>query len=240
VDGQQRLTSLYAVVRGEPVVRDNYESEFIRIAFNPLEERFEITDTAIQRDKAFIEDISCVWSNETDIFEVVDGYLDGLRSSREVTEEDTRRVRKAITKLQSLLSFPFTSLELASDISEEDVSEVFVRVNSRGTPLNQADFILTLKSVFWDEGRAELEHFCYEERKPTKGQASPFNYFIEPDPDQLLRVDVGLGFKRARMKYVYSMLRGKDLETGQFSDECRDAQFDVLKKAQARTLNLQH
>jgi len=157
-----------------------------------------------------------------------------------VTEEDTKRVRRAITKLQSLLSFPFTALELASDISEEDVSEVFVRVNSRGTPLNQADFILTLMSVFWDEGRADLERFCFEARKPTKGKPSPFNYFIEPDPDQLLRVDVGLGFKRARLKYVYSILRGKDLETGQFSDERRDEQFAVLKKAQAQTLNIQH
>jgi hypothetical protein len=37
VDGQQRLTSLYAVVKGEPVLRENYEKEKIAIAFNPLE-----------------------------------------------------------------------------------------------------------------------------------------------------------------------------------------------------------
>ena len=58
VDGQQRLTSLYAVVKGVPVVRYNYDSEQIRIAFNPLEERFEVHDAAIQRDKSFIPDIS--------------------------------------------------------------------------------------------------------------------------------------------------------------------------------------
>ena len=61
-----------------------------------------------------------------------------------------------------LLSFPFTALELATNISEEDVSDVFVRINSRGTRLNQSDFILTLMSVFWDEGRADLEKFCRE------------------------------------------------------------------------------
>jgi len=77
VDGQQRLTSLYAVVKGEPVVRDNYERDNIRIAFNPLEGRFEVADAAIQRDKAFIEDISCVWSSETDIFEVVEATSTG-------------------------------------------------------------------------------------------------------------------------------------------------------------------
>ena len=103
------------------------------------------------------------------MFEVVDKYLAGLSASRDVAEEETKRVRKAIAKLQSLLSFPLTALELAANISEEDVSEVFVRVNSDGTPLNQADFILTLMSVFWDEGRAVLEQFCRHARKPTKG-----------------------------------------------------------------------
>ena len=240
VDGQQRLTSLYAVAKGVPVVRKNYDSERICIAFNPLEERFEVADAAIRRDKAFIPDISVIWCSETDIFEVADSYLAGLRGSREVADGETKRIRKSITKLQSLLSFPFTALELAPHISEESVSDVFVRINSKGTPLNQADFILTLMSVFWDEGRAELERFCRDARKPTKGTASPFNHFIEPDPDQLLRVDVGVGFKRARLQHVYSVLRGKDMETGQFSDERREAQFEVLNEAQTRTLNVQY
>lgn len=241
VDGQQRLTSLYAVVKGVPVVRENYGSEKIYIAFNPLEERFEVADAAIRRDAAFIPDISRLWSSETDLFEVVEDYLSGLRASREVADEDKKKIQKAITKLQGLLGFPFTALQLAANISEEDVSDVFVRINSKGTPLNQADFILTLMSVFWDEGRKELEQFCRTSRKPSKaGQPSPFNYFIEPDPDQLLRVSVGVAFKRARLQYVYSILRGKDLETEKFSDERRVEQFEVLKKAQVRVLNPQY
>jgi hypothetical protein len=237
VDGQQRLTSLYAVVRNVPVLRENFKTERIQIAFNPREEKFEVADAAIRRDKAFIPDISVLWSDQTDLFEVVDSYLKGFG---ELPDEELKRVRKAIRKLQGLLSFPFTALELASDIDEEAVSDVFVRINSKGTPLNQADFILTLMSVFWDAGRTELERFCQEARRPSKGEASPFNHFIEPSPDQLLRVAVGVAFKRARLKYVYSILRGKDLETEKFSEERRIHQFNLLKNAQARTLNLQH
>lgn len=237
VDGQQRLTSLYAVVKSVPVLRENFESERIQIAFNPLEEKFEVADAAIRRDKAFIPDISVLWSDKTDLFEVVDGYLEGLG---DISDEDRKRVRKAISKLQGLMSFPFTALELAGDIDEEAVSDVFVRINSKGTPLNQADFILTLMSVFWDEGRTQLERFCREARKPSKGEASPFNHFIEPSPDQLLRVGVGVAFKRARLQYVYSILRGKDLETEKFSEERRVQQFDLLKNAQERALNLQY
>jgi len=67
VDGQQRLTSLFAVVKGVPVVRENYASELIEIAFSPLTEKFEVADAAIRRDKSFIPNISVLWSPETDL-----------------------------------------------------------------------------------------------------------------------------------------------------------------------------
>lgn len=239
VDGQQRLTSLYAVVKGIPVKRENYAEEVIEIAFNPLQEKFAVADAAIRRDKAYIPNISRVWSGGS-LFGLLNEYMAGLESTREISDEEKAQIEKAITKLHGLLSFPFTALELAANISEEQVGDVFVRINSKGTPLNQADFILTLMSVFWDEGRAELEEFCREARTPSTGKPSPFNHFIHPDPSQLLRVSVGLGFKRGRLKYVYSILRGKDLETEAFSVERRDAQFEVLKQAQARVLNLQY
>ncbi|MDZ7796166.1 MAG: putative DNA binding domain-containing protein [Candidatus Marinimicrobia bacterium] len=139
-----------------------------------------------------------------------------------------------------MTTYPLTALELIPDIDEEAVSDVFVRINSKGTLLNQADFILTLMSVFWDDGRAQLEEFCRDSRIPAKDKPSPYNNFIEPSPDQLLRVSVGVAFKRARLKYVYSILRGKDLETEKFSVECRERQFEELKKAQERVLNLQY
>ncbi|GBE58377.1 divergent AAA domain protein [bacterium BMS3Abin01] len=240
VDGQQRLTSLYAVIKQIPVVRESYTNEPIHIAFNPLEEKFEVSDAAIRRDKSYIPDISVLWNSDTDLFEIVDDYLAELQSSREVCSEEEKQIKRAISKLQTLLSFPLTALELSANISEEDVAEVFVRINSKGVTLNQADFILTLMSVFWDEGRSRLENFCRQAREPSDGEASSFNHFIKPDPDQLLRVCIGLGFKRARLKYVYSLLRGKDLETEEFSDERRVEQFEILKKAQTQVLDLQH
>lgn len=240
VDGQQRLTSLYAVIKGVPIIRENYETEKIEIAFNPLTETFEVTDAAIKNNKQFIPNISVLWDSSTDIFDVVDDYLEKIESTGEVSDEARKGIRKAIQKVSGLTSFPLTAIELASQMDEEDVAEVFVRINSQGKTLNQSDFILTLMSVFWEEGRTQLEKFCRDARNPTLKGASPFNYFIQPDPDQLLRVSVGLAFKRARLKYVYAILRGKDLETEQFSDELRDIQFARLKNAQSRVLNLQH
>lgn len=157
---------LCAVVKGIPVVRQNYNAENIEGAFNPLEGKFEVADAAIRRDKAYIPNISAVWARDADLFDLTEDYLDNLETSREVAGEDKKKVRKAISKLQQLMQFPFTALQLAASVDEERVSEVFVRIHSEGKTLNQADFILTLMSVFWDEGRTQLEEFCREARTP--------------------------------------------------------------------------
>jgi hypothetical protein len=238
VDGQQRLTSLYAVLKGRPVTREDYVEQRIYIAFRPCDAKFEVTDAAIKKDPEFIPDISLLWSGEASRNRFVKDFIARLRSSRTVTEVEEDSLNESIDRLYDLHSYPFTALELSSTVDEEQVADVFVRINSKGVVLNQADFILTLMSVFWDDGRKALEQFCRQARKPSAGEASPFNHFIQPDPDQLLRVSVVLGFRRARLQHVYSILRGKDLETGQFSDERRVAQFETLKQAQAQTLDL--
>jgi hypothetical protein len=240
VDGQQRLTSLYSVMKGINVVRSNYKREHISIAFRPRDQTFEVTDAAIRKDPEFISDISELWSPVADIFELADTFLSRLRASREVGLDEQKIIKQAISGIYSLQNYPFTALELSPSVDEEQVAEIFFRVNSKGTKLNVANFILTLMSVFWDEGRTELETFCRESRIPSTTGPSPFNYFIQPDPDQLLRASVGLGFRRARLKHVYSVLRGKDMETGKFSDELRDQQFSLLKESQGYVLNLQN
>jgi len=238
VDGQQRLTSLYAVVKGQEVIRENYEKANIVIAFNPLEEKFEIPDASIKRNPRYFQNISELWKENADLFEITDTFIERLKQSIELSSEDIKKIRKAFNNLTNLQGYPFSALELSAEIDEEQVADVFVRINSQGKKLNQADFILTLMSVFWEDGRRDLEEFCRLCRIPSKDSASPFNYLIDPNPDQMLRVSVGLSFRRARLQYVYSILRGKDLETGEFSIERREKQFENLQNAQAKALNI--
>lgn len=239
VDGQQRLTSLFAVLKGLPVVRSDYTKGQIQIAFRPKDQTFEVTDAAISRDPEYISNISELWAG--DLWNrFVRQFIAKLDEHRPLTDDEEDHLIESIDRLYDLQNYPFTALELSSTVDEEQVADVFVRINSQGVTLNQADFILTLMSVFWDEGRADLEKFCRETRQPSTSQASPFNYFIRPDPDQLLRVNVGVGFRRARLRHVYSILRGKDLETETFSEEQREKQFTVLQQAQNHVLNLQN
>lgn len=239
VDGQQRLTSLYAVIRREAVLRENFERECIRIAFRPQNGTFAVPDATTERDPEYILDISEVFNRPT--HKTIAEYLKRLSAARDVSDAEEEQVAEAIGRLAGLTNFPFIALELSQQCTEEQVADVFVRINSEGKKLNQSDFILTLMSVFWDEGRTELETFCRAARQPGPvGQASPFNPIFQPDPDHLLRVDVGVAFRRARLENVYSLLRGKDLSTGEASPEKRAHQFDKLRDAQARALNLTH
>jgi hypothetical protein len=240
VDGQQRLTSLYAVIKGQEIIRENYTKATIVIAFNPLEAKFEIPDASIRKNPRYFQNISLIWQPNINIIKVINEFLQNLKKSVELTEEEEENIQNAFMQLKNLESYPFSALELSTNITEEQVADVFVRINSQGKTLNQADFILTLMSVFWEDGRKDLEEFCRLCRIPSKDTASPFNYLIDPDPDQMLRVSVGLAFRRARLQYVYSILRGKDLETGNFSTERRDNQFEFLKNAQAKSLNIQN
>jgi hypothetical protein len=242
VDGQQRLTALYAVMKAVPVVDKKLHSSPIRIAFHPLEQKFEVTNPAIEKDVVWISDISKIWDGSTDTFSFIMSYLQRLKDKRGLNPTEEQRIPKAIERLQKLLDYPLIALEVSSSVDEDQVAEIFVRINSKGTPLNQADFILTLMSVFWEEGRKQLELFCRTAKQPPVGgnSSTPFNHYLLPDPNQLLRVSVALGFRRARLEYVYSLLRGKDLQTLQFSAEQREQQFTVLRQAQDRVLDLQN
>ncbi len=121
------------------------------------------------------------------------------------------RPRGVLDRLHDLRDYPFKVVELASTIDEEQVAEVFVRINSEGVTLNQADFILTLMSVFVGEGPHESwrTSLATADAEPV-GRAITIQ-LVHParSPSQLLRVSVALGFPpRPCCKHVYSLLRG--------------------------------
>jgi hypothetical protein len=238
VDGQQRVTSLYAVLTGAEVIRSDYSREKIRIAFDPLSERFEVANAATAKDPAFISDVSEVWKPGANMFKVASTYLTALNQTRTLTQEQTDRIQVAIGNLVNLATYSFNAMVLTSEAGVDTVAEVFVRINGQGAKLNQADFILTLMSVFWEEGRKELEAFSRAATGRPDGKPSPKNYFIEPSADQMLRVMVGFGLKRAKLEAVYSVLRGRVPSTGVIDPARREAGFEKLKAARSATLNV--
>ena len=240
IDGQQRLTSLYAIIKGKPVFDKNFDKRFVKIAFNPLQEKFEVHNAAIAKDPAWVSSITDLFLSSTP-YDYISGFLNKLEQKMELSDEQRRHVKSNINKLHNILTYIFSVLELSPDLDTEEVSEVFVRINSKGQILNQSDFILTLMSVYWDEGRKELENFCEQAKTPAEdSKPSPFNYLIHPLPAQLLRTIVGHSFLRGRLRYAYLILRGKDLEDrrSDFDPKLRDKNFNKLQKSQKQVLDL--
>lgn len=238
VDGQQRLTSLYAVIKGAEVLRANFRKERIQIAFNPLSGQFDVLDAAIRKDKTYIPDISVLWTPDFRQSAFRREFLNQLSALRELSEEEKETIEVSIEHLRNLPNYNFVALTLAASVDEETIAEVFVRINGKGKTLKQADFVMTLMSVFWDDGRAELEEFALKAAIPSDGKSSPFNHFIKPSPDQMLRATVGLALKRSRLANVYNALRGRDPVTGVDVPDKRDAQFSLMREAQKAVLKI--
>jgi hypothetical protein len=232
VDGQQRLTSLFAVMKSREVIGKDYAKRRIRIAFRPRDETFSVADATTARDPSFLQDVGEMWAQPA--YTLIKSFLERLRAAGPLDAEDETRIPEALERLDSLKSYPFTALVLGAEVEEEKVAEVFVRINSKGKNLNQADFILTLMSVFWDEGRKDLENWSRDTRTPGN---PAWNYFLSPEPDQLLRVSIALGFRRGRLEDAYTMLRGRDPKSGKVSAELRELQLNHLAEAQAHVLN---
>ena len=237
VDGQQRLASLYSVLCGKSLINKKFEEIRIKIAFKPKEQKFAVPNAAIQKDPQWLPDISILWKHGA--FNVINKFIDDLKE-HQITESERDGIATNINRLHRLEEYRFTAYELNSKVDPETVADIFGRLNSKGTKLNQTDYILTLMSVFWPEGRKDLRKFARQCIYPPRTGPSPYNHFIKPLPNHLIRITTGLGFKRGVLRYCYSILSGKDLETGQVTQKRRNEQFKILKKAQSYALDVQH
>ncbi|WP_326685021.1 DUF262 domain-containing protein [Streptomyces microflavus] len=239
VDGQQRLTALFAVLTGCKIVNKSFDEINVRIAFHPEDQTFEVTDAAIERNAHFIPDITALWAPG--------GYKPTVRQffqrleqagGEPLSDAAKDELEERIDGVRDLHEFRFQVVELGASADEEQVAEIFVRINSEGVKLNQSDFILTLMSVHWEKGRRQLEDFSRSAVIAGLPGPSPRNAFLDPRPDQLLRVAVAVAFRRARLQHVYSVLRGKDLDTGKVTAARRQEQFDRLAQAHTKVLDL--
>ena len=234
IDGQQRLTSLYAVMKGKKVINSKFDEKAIIISYNPLQDKFEVGYQATKKDPEWIYNISEVYTT-TSSFKFINGFIKRLAEYREnkgdaLTEAEQDTISENINAIVNLKNHTLPVFDIKANAEEEDVSEIFVRVNSGGVSLKQNDFILTLLSLYWDEGRKEIEEFSKESTFPIKGKTTSYNQITTVAAQDLIRVVMAYAFDRARLKYGYKLLRGSDFDKrGAVDEELRIQRFDTLK-----------
>lgn len=243
IDGQQRLTSLYCVFKGKAVEDSGYKERHIVISFNPILKRFEVATPALQKSAEWIYNISDVFQKGS-AYEVATAFLTRLSEAREkkgenVKEEEKGIVFNNITALLNLRQYQVPTLDITSKAEEEDVSNIFVSINSGGTKLNQSDFILTLISVYWSDGRDFIEDFCEDTKKlNSAGRKDIVNPVLDLDPADVVRVVMAFGFKQARLSSSYKFLNGADAsKKGILSDDLRGERFSQFTDSIKLVLN---
>ena len=168
--------------------------------------------------------------------------LGDYRSTKgsELTDEEQGLIADRINSVVNLKSHTLPVFDIKSTAEEEDVSEIFVRVNSGGVSLKQNDFILTLLSLYWDDGRREIEQFSKDSTAPAKGKTTSYNQLTTVSAQDVIRVVMAYAFDRARLKYGYKLLRGADFDKkGAVDDNLRVQRFNTLKEKLPDVLDVQ-
>ena len=259
IDGQQRVTALMAALLGVEVLTEDYETVHIRIAFNPQEEKFEVANPAIRKNSAWIPDVAKVFEPSTSLFQLVSEYC----AANPDSSQDT--VFKVIEKLRGIIHNHVGIIELAEDLDIETVTEIFIRVNSAGAQLSQADFAMSKIAVNETYGgnllRKAIDYFCHLAVAPEflgkirKGDkafveseffdkmkwiADVNDDIYDPSYTDMLRVAFTSEFGRGKLQDLVALLSGRNFETKQYEDVIAEKSFNSLKDGINAFINKTH
>lgn len=251
IDGQQRITALQAAIVGEPVIGSNYRKKRIKIAFHPLEQRFEVTNPAIEKDGAWIPDIAPLYQPGFDSFNFVIDYC--LKNQLDNSKRSA--VNDVLTKLQQIQNNSIGVIELSHQLDIAQVTEIFIRINSKGVVLSQADFAMSKISSDDRYGgnqiRKTMDYFCHLMQKSEDFEAicqndaefansedfSKIKWIINehediyvPDYTDVLRVAFTFKFLRGRIADLVSLLSGRDFNSRDYQESIAEDSFAKLKE----------
>ena len=154
LDGQQRLTTLYVLFKGEAPRFYEGESLFFDLHFNVQTEEFRFWQKSrMEKNPAWIG-----------VHEFLNEGLTALLGRINSLDEDRRLIiQENLSRLAALdrvRDYTYTVDQVSGDdFNLDDVVDIFNRVNSSGTSLTKADLAVAHVCSIWPEARAELRAF---------------------------------------------------------------------------------
>lgn len=259
IDGQQRVTALMAGLLGREVLTKDYETIRIRIAFHPQEERFEVSNPAIAKDAAWIPDVATIFGPDAKMLQITKAYVERNPG----TDEDG--IFSTLEKLKKITNNHLGIIELAEDLDIETVTEIFIRVNSAGSPLSQADFAMSKIAANESYGgnllRKAIDYFCHlavapefhskiKNGDPTFAASEFFpklswlkdvnDDLYDPSYTDMLRVAFTSEFRRGKLQDLVALLSGRNFETKQYEEAIAEESFARLKTGILHFMNKTH
>lgn len=255
IDGQQRITAMRAAILGMLVVNKDYAEERIYIAFHPIKEEFATLTPAIEKDSSWIPDVSTIISRETGLFGEVNKYCEANPSI------DKSLVERNIEKLRAIRNSPIGYIELDAGLDIDVVTDIFIRINSQGTVLGQADFAMSKIASYGDFGvnlRKLIDYFChlaiepqfYDKISQNDREFSGTQYLdkiswlknendnlYDPSYADVIRVSFTKEFERGKLSDLVSLLAGRNFETRIFEQSIQEDTFKRLERSLLEFIN---
>lgn len=251
IDGQQRVTALMAAILGRSVLNNEYKEKFIKIAYNPFaeddENLFEVQDQSHLKSKKWIDDISVLFDDDFDDYEFIETYC------RENPEMDFKTLNKKIKRIVDIKTKDLGIIEISSELDIDTVTDIFIRINSKGAVLSQADFAMSKIAADEKYGgnilRKAIDYFCHVAVEPIfydtllkndsqfiasdlgKEMAwlrNDTDSIYDPSYEDMLRVSFIHMFSRGKLKDLVSLLSGRDFETRDYKEEIAEDSFKKL------------
>lgn len=256
IDGQQRVTALMAALLGMTIINKDYETTRIKIAFNPIQEKFEVLNPVIAKSKEWVADISELFAPDVHLLNQVEAYKE------KNPEVDKNAIFDVFDRLKKIENNMVGIIELSNELDIETVTEIFIRVNSQGTQLSQADFAMSKiaanETYQGNVLRKAIDYFCHlaiapeflntiETKDPefTKSDYFPKMKWIARDNEDLydpsytdmLRVAFTSEFGRGRLQDLVALLSGRNFETREYEDAITEESFATLKRGILNFMN---
>ena len=261
IDGQQRVTAIMTAVTGKKILDKDFREKRIIISFNPLaaeeeeEEIFKVQDSAVRKDSRWIADIADVFNSKFKLWSYMKEY------EARNPDVNTDKAAKSIERLQDICNRQLGVIILEKDLTIDEVTEIFVRINSKGAELNQADFVMSKIAANTTYNgnmlRKAIDYFSHlaidpkwynEMVKDKEFMESEFSSkldwlkndqrdIFDPKYDDILRIAFMHRFHRAKMKDLVSLLGGRNFETREYEEVIAEESFSKLTEGVKTFMN---
>ncbi len=259
IDGQQRVTALMASIAGKEVLDQDFNKDRVKIAFNPIAtdetKRFAVQDASHLKDKKWIPDISVVFSSSFKQRAFENEYAENNPGV------DLDELSETLAKLKGIANRQIGVIELDHSLDIDEVTEIFIRINSKGTALSQSDFVMSKMAADTTHGgammRKAVDYFCHLAIKPEfyshlvhdeefqnsiyadkiKWLAKDYDNIYDPDYGDMLRVSFMHQFRRGKLADLVSLLSGRDFETREYRDDIVESSYKKLENGIQNFIN---
>ena len=173
-----------------------------------------------------------------------------------------QKVASAISKLKSIYNISIGVTDLSQTLTIDEVTDIFIRINSQGVVLSQADFAMSKISAddFYggNDTRKMIDYFYHFMRSPVDYDAIAANdtEFVEsggmqkikwvvnetediyvPDYTDVLRVSFTHKFMRGKIADLVSLLSGRAFETRENLESIAEDSFHKLRQGVENFVN---